>query len=250
MSAKLGQSLVMLGFCIFAIKLYLQGDMTLYIHPRYTLFCFVMSIIGACFFTASGYLAIQHSRRFPQTSRPRISLISYTVIGLLCLAFIVPPRALLSSAADRKSSGAQSAQTGNFNSVDGCLTLAPDYQASISDWVAIIETCNDPQKYTNTKVELTGFVYRPKDTVMIADTFMIARFLMSCCAVDASPKYLPVFAPGWEKKYKTDQWVTISGRLKLINTGGSRQLILYPDTIEKISEPKDPYDYYKQIPQY
>jgi len=87
-------------------------------------------------------------------------------------------------------------------------------------------------------VEISGFV------VHTGGQTLLARLVISCCAADAAP--VTVHLTGGEAdRYPSDTWLRVAGQ---IVPGTAREANSYtpdlvPSTIERISAPKDPYEY-------
>jgi uncharacterized repeat protein (TIGR03943 family) len=82
-------------------------------------------------------------------------------------------------------------------------------------------------------VALTGFV-APAD----GEGFVVARFLIACCAADALAASAHVV--GWDGPApETDTWVIVTGRFE---PGGGDTPRLRAETVTPIDEPVDPYE--------
>ncbi len=89
--------------------------------------------------------------------------------------------------------------------------------------------------------DLTGFVMASPDS---PDMFYVARYVITCCAVDAQPAGVPVYSPGWQDTAKEGAWVHVSGTFSPNTVSASTAAYtLTPAVLEPIDQPSDPYDY-------
>ena len=115
-------------------------------------------------------------------------------------------------------------------------------ERTIIDWIRTLNVYPEPDAYADQPVKVSGFVVHMPDWP--DDHFMIARFVLTCCAADAYPVGLPVSLtplgnlcqnrmPGW-RWLATMQTGTLSGK---------RQLVIGSPAITEIPEPRNPYEY-------
>lgn len=241
-------ALILAGFCAYPIMLASQSKLTLYIHPRYSLFTVIMCAIGLVLAIASAVEALQNttSNKEHDRGKRKLNIVNSLSVLLLAVALIVPPQTLQSAAADLKQSNPATASYTTRPS--RCAVPSKDYKATLNDWKILTSECATPNKYTGQNVDLIGFVYRPKDKFLQDNTFYVSRFVMSCCAVDAEPVMLLVEKDNWDDQLRVDDWIRVTGTLSYEISGGAQQLVIKPRSIKKIPQPKDPYDYYKDVP--
>ncbi|WP_411679554.1 TIGR03943 family putative permease subunit [Clostridium thailandense] len=101
----------------------------------------------------------------------------------------------------------------------------------------------EPNKFKNYKINLTGFVYRDEN---IKDgRFIIARMLMICCAADAQTVGLLCDYKG--QKFDKGTWVQVTGTLDTIYYDDNKQDSLIPlikvKSVKKIEPPVSKYIY-------
>mgnify|MGYP001355490754 CR=1 FL=1 len=107
---------------------------------------------------------------------------------------------------------------------------------TLGDWIALQNYNPDPLFYKDKDVKISGFVYRPDNLHLDKDTFLVARFIITCCAVDARPVGLRVKTN--EYNPDQDEWVEVEG---LFNVDENQNLIIEPKNIIKLEEPGNPY---------
>jgi putative membrane protein len=156
----------------------------------------------------------------------------------LILGWLVPPQPLGAGAIGNRevdigtlSSVAAPGTNENMGLVAG--------EKNIMDWL------NDFQRqelstFVGQEARVIGFVYR--DERFTADTFMIGRFVLSCCVADAAPIGLVVQTAD-AAQFQNDQWVDVTGHFILGTFAGVEMPVLLTDTIIETEPPAQPYLY-------
>lgn len=112
---------------------------------------------------------------------------------------------------------------------------------NLSDWARTLAVYPEPDSYEGNPVEVSGFaVYAPE---LPDDMFMITRFVIRHCAIDAVPIGLPVMLTGTRSAYPQDGWFVVKGNMATVEIGGARRVAIAPTDISSIPEPSDPYEY-------
>jgi len=232
-------SLILLGFCVYIIQLFVQKDINLYIHPRYSIFAAVMCSLAVVILVA-GILFDLQKRSVANSSPYKVQFLDVIVVIVLVLAFILPSQALSSKAIGRKSLNTPSYETKpkSTSVSDTCPETKP---SSIEAWV--YEISQYPINcYKGQSIELTGFVFEAPESPLPNDMYYLGRMVMSCCVIDARPYALPIKTGSFEK-YPNETWLKVSGKLQPADVNGSIQLVLEPDSVDKVNNPDKPYDY-------
>jgi putative membrane protein len=112
----------------------------------------------------------------------------------------------------------------DFDLLDWLLLFQQEGEAAISGQAA----------------ELTGFVYRRSN--LAPDTWLLNRYVISCCAADAIPVGIAVRAPG-SVAPSNDQWVRVVGRFSVEVQDGQLSPILLADAVTPVDQPEHPYLY-------
>ncbi len=168
--------------------------------------------------------------------------INFGLIGLvvtLSFAFILPAKSLSSATASQRSI--------DFNS----LNLSPDFNItsnfnsdtknySIGDWINSMNINPDYDFYNGKDVSVVGFIYTP--TNYPNNYFLISRFAITCCAVDARPIGLKV-RYNINSKFKQDDWVKVTGKFTIEINNNQKELVVIPEGIESTYQPNNPYIY-------
>ena len=101
----------------------------------------------------------------------------------------------------------------------------------ISDWSNLLSTNPDPATVVGSQVNVTGFY-------LINDSGPgIARFRISCCAIDATPIVLNID----NYDLRIDSWYEISGKMSFDES--SSVYVIEVDESLEIPEPENPYVY-------
>lgn len=207
------------------------GQLNLYIHPRYNLFTVVMAVFGGVAAIAAWAL-----RARTETSGRGWGAAAAAVAMVLAL-FVVPPATLSASTAQQRSPNA-GADAGDATRLAG----ADPSSFALRDWSVLVYDPGSATTYAGQQVKLVGFVLPVDD--QHPDTFYLARFVVTCCTVDARPVAVPVALTGWAAKHKPDQWVQITERLvPAQDLPGGAVLVLQPSEVKHIAQPDQPYEY-------
>jgi uncharacterized repeat protein (TIGR03943 family) len=120
------------------------------------------------------------------------------------------------------------------------LSGAPQ-ERTIIDWIRTLNVYPEPDAYADQPVKVSGFVIHMPDWP--SDHFMIARFVLTCCAADAYPVGLPVALPAGEPLPAADTWLEVTGSMQTGTLSGKRQLVIGSPNVVEIPEPRNPYEY-------
>lgn len=229
---------------VATIWLGFSGQLGLYIHPRYFVFTLVMAAIGLVLVVAG--FGLREKFETPKTGRAEAGL---TVVGVVLLGVIgvativVPPTTLTSATASQRemNSGGVAAEADSDEAA--ALIGTGDFESlTVKEWVSLLKQSSDPQFYADKTARITGFV--SPDANDPENVFYVARFVVTCCAVDATPIGVPVYLPGWQSRYKPDEWVQVTGRLAINPSARvTEPLAIEPVEILEVDQPNDPYVY-------
>jgi uncharacterized repeat protein (TIGR03943 family) len=247
-----------------------------YIHPRYFVFTVVMAVIAVVFVVGAFAVVPLLRRRATDAAGPAADDGGFhdhdhdghdhdhvghghdhdtdatatgpaasarrrlaTVAGVAILVgtglalLVLPPATLTTATAENRELNAAAV---------GPDAAAPDLVGgdtssfTVKDWALILRQDPDPADFPD-PIEVTGFVLPSPDD---EDVFYVARFTVTCCAVDAQPVGVPVHLPGWQDRFEADDWVTANGRLGGDPAGGASPVLL-PDAVEPTEQPEQPY---------
>jgi uncharacterized repeat protein (TIGR03943 family) len=159
----------------------------------------------------------------------------------LLLGLLVPPQPLQATAVANRELNLTASS--NLTTLPATGTNAAGDNTTtwnILDWINAFQRSGGPAALYGQEAQLIGFVYR--DERFAADTFMIARFTLSCCVADATPVGLLVRWPE-AADLPTDQWVEVRGHLEAGSFDGKSMPILQAEQLTPIAQPDQPYLY-------
>ncbi len=269
---KVIRYLTILFFSVFLIYLYHTHKLGIYIHPRYFNFTLVMSVIAAIFSLLGLIVELKNSKlsidlKYIIGLVISIYIASQVTIGyLLVLLFIFlnnrknklfklgsisnlfviiaisvmlvfPTKTLGSVTFDQRSIDLNTLNTTNEEKISFGIDSS---KYNISDWIKSKSINPNLSEYVGKSVDVEGFVYKmdgyPKNT------FLVARFVVTCCAVDARPIGLPVESKELEN-LKADDWIRVKGKFEIRTILDVEDIVIVPDSIEKVNMPSNPYLY-------
>lgn len=172
----------------------------------------------------------------------------------------VPYYALHFPRTDRLSSEMQLPNGSSFGKNDigssAVKNLTPNSANSVAketDLMQLYLNIEDhPDQVYNQRWKLSGFVY--KDPELAKNQFVISRFVITCCIVDATPIGIIVESPD-APKLKANTWVEVTGLLQKRIIGKANEIKSvhnFPETEDEVpylvvnsckivSTPQDPY---------
>jgi uncharacterized repeat protein (TIGR03943 family) len=250
-----GLLLVLVGVAA-TVWLALSGRLGLYIHPRYFEFTVIMAVIaGVVAIVATAFLPraasdtdeprAEHDHGHTHPSGRRAICLTIASIALIVATttalLVVPPSTLTSGTVaqrDINASAGGAADAGNAPAL-----VASDGSAfTVKDWAGLLRQGADEQYLAEAQPDVTGFVTPDPDDP--ENVFYVARFVVTCCAVDAQPIGVPVYLPGWREQHPIDSWVRVTGRFVVNPSATSMQpLAIDPTRVASIEQPTDPYVY-------
>jgi uncharacterized repeat protein (TIGR03943 family) len=206
--------------------LLLSGRTSLYLSPRTA---WVVPT-GAILLTAglAGRLLTGRSRR-PESLRPGIAWALGFIVLPAVLILAVPPTALGSFAASRRSLAAGALGATSNLEVGDRVTLAAVAAGVWSD-----QARRALADRAGSRVTFEGIVTRREGQP--ADEFVLTRFIVSCCVADALSVQVRVVGapPG---RFAEDQWVRVIGTFYPVG----RETVVDASSIVGIERPQDPY---------
>lgn len=227
-----------------------EGRLGFYIHPRYNLFTIAMASIAIVLLVIAvatkraGDHDHDHShpegRRGPRQRRlARGESVSLGfVVAVVAAVLVLPPATLSSATADNRSSNAVDA-LGTPEVLDGEGGLELYETLTVRDWASLLSQNQNPSYYRGKPVNTVGIVTASEGS---PDVFLLTRFVVTCCAVDAQPVSIPVYMPGWQDEVTLDSWVRIEGGFQPSPSGVSGSpVVIVPLSITDEEVPNEPY---------
>ncbi len=232
------------------------GRLELYIHPRYVVFTIVMAVIGgaasiAAFLVVPGTADHDdehdhgHGHGLDRAVRPAsrwrtagsIAGSAVLVVGAVVALLVLPPAALTSATADNRDIAGSTA----LSDVDTTELVGGDSTTfTVKDWATLLHQGLGDDFFTGKPAAFSGFLVPTDDP----DIVYVARFLVTCCAVDAQPLAVPMLLPGWQDEFSTDDWVEVAGAFSPNpEAGAGEPIVLVPAEVTPIDQPAQPYVY-------
>jgi uncharacterized repeat protein (TIGR03943 family) len=236
----LWKGLMLRGIGLFLFWQWFSGNVHLYIQARFVLLVLVAALalvwIGGVYHTRRVRMAQEQSRH------------AHGDFAWGGLALVLIPL-MVGVLAPRRPLGADSMRYRQINT-EGIVSVAaprattvllkPTRNRNILDWVMAFLSEPDVHTFSGEKATVSGFVYR--EAGWEATTFMVSRFVITCCAADATPVGLYVAWPE-SKTLTEDQWVEVFGQFEIRQIDGKPTPVLLAETVTVIDIPDQPYLY-------
>lgn len=236
----LASSLVCLGIFIVGLR----GQLDYFIHPRYILFTNLMSLVGFLTLFLAGVFYKHKDEPTELEFGGYLSLIGLFIswalsrgVWLLLIVFfalaVLPPKPLLSNTANNKRS-----QNYWQDYKDLEFIKWADSPEQINEVVGLLLDPSTSESVTGDEIKLSGFVLKSDQS----DDFVLARFVLSCCAVDANPTKIKVEGADFDK-FEVDSWVEVTGILDVQKNGTLLEPVISAESVRKIDKPDRFYEY-------
>ena len=240
-----------LSWGILLLKYALTGQYQLLIHPNY----FYLMLASSILLLIIGIIKIKqlltisiatnnesHLTIFPPGIGSSLLLVA-AIAG-----FLIPPTVLTSSTALQR--GITETLPATRALPQTFVTQTQPEERSLIEWVRTLNAYPEPDAYTGQPAKITGFVI---DLPELPDNYvLLSRFILTCCAVDAYPVFIPVELPSNSDRYTADTWLEVTGKMttqtltipdRSQTPQEKRRLVLKADNIEQIPTPSNPYSY-------
>ena len=226
--------------CGYILLLACRDQLGFYIHPRYHIFASIISIIGIVLLLIDTILQLKlkASVKPAKFSLKSVKPASYLAIIILLAGYLLPPKPLSPSSLAQRESPAI------IEPESRCETPKPregSSTISINRWETAINSCKQTSYFDNTDISITGFVSNGLLKNYGYNYFYIARYVISCCAVDSVPMKILV-----EKNFFIDYpdgtWLTVKGKLSQKVVNGQAEYVITDARATKIDQPKYPYE--------
>ena len=233
-------SLILLGLFLYSRVV---GDaIYFYINERFITLTLLASggllLVGASYYLGNR----EEKNEGARPGRARWSGLLILALPFL-LGWLVPPRPLGATALANREL-AIGGGPGGLRSVsapaDRTTAAVFSGERNILDWLNAFEDTQDLDAHVGQEARVVGFVYR--DDRFGPDSFLVARYTVSCCVADAAPIGLVVRTEEAES-LESDSWVEVSGHFTRGDFNGSEIPVLSADSVRSTSQPEQPYLY-------
>ncbi|ELS04851.1 TIGR03943 family protein [Xenococcus sp. PCC 7305] len=244
--------LAMLTWAILLLKYAITGQYKLLIHPNYFLLMLASSICLLLLVFFRG-LSLINSPKNPSEKNDHITLFppgfgSILLLTVAIAGLIIPPNVLTSATALQR--GVTETLPATHAQPQAFITNTKPEERSLIDWVRTLNAYPEPDAYQGLPANITGFVVELPE--LPDNYFLLSRFIITCCAIDASPIGIPVQLDAIQERYPPDTWLEVTGKMKTATVAirdrtdqirERRQLVVAATSIKTIPTPPDPYAY-------
>ncbi|MGH2442284.1 MAG: TIGR03943 family putative permease subunit [Chloroflexota bacterium] len=241
-------ALILAGYGIFILSLYLRNDLTLYINPSYVLpttlagsVLLLLSIVSA---VRQRLVSVSQACDCDDgccTDAPR-KVWPYLVLVIpLALAVLFPPRGLAAFSALQR--GPQAAGLGTVHATAAIhhVSLSVDTrQFTMSDWVGALSADPNPKDYKGKPVIVSGLVVH-NPAMVPPGYFMVLRYQVTCCIADARPVGLIVKDTS-HGAIADNTWVTVTGAMGATTYQNQQMTVVETQKIQR-TKAQSPYIY-------
>lgn len=240
--------LAILAWGVLLLKYWLTGKMNVLLHPGYIWLAYSAGffLVGLGLYKLGQFLwRMRRSNRIRITGAPaHFSLFSplwssglLLVVALFGLQFT--PQPFASDVALNR--GVTDTLTMTRSQPQAFRGNKRPEDRSIIEWVRLLNVYPEPDAYKGQNVNVDGFaIHLP---TLPDNYFMIARFVITCCAADVYPVGIPVKLEGSRSAHPADNWFRVQGKMTTETLDNRRQLVIEASQIQEIPKPKNPYDY-------
>ncbi|MBN1877224.1 MAG: TIGR03943 family protein [Anaerolineae bacterium] len=229
--------LLLLGMALFLYNRLVNGIIFFYINRRFVWLTWLA--VGALLLVTLSY---HRTHKLPSNHAHRLTWRAAALISLpVLVGWLIPPQPLGTAALSSREVNAvpQAALTLSAPAI----RQATEQQRALTllDWVLAFGEHPDPAAFAGQSADLIGFVYRREG--LPPDTWLLSRFVVTCCVADATAIGILVRAPDVE--VANDTWVQVQGHFAAENVGDEQLPVLAAATVIPIEPPTQPYLYYR-----
>jgi uncharacterized repeat protein (TIGR03943 family) len=229
---------------VLAVR-HLDGSLGYYINLRYG---WLTLVAIACLAVLAVVLLAAALRPGGRGAGERVPLgwLGVALLALPVALALVPPRPLGTDAMANRALQLASVPAAAGVSVTAEAKFGDDTAPrTVFDWLVLFHQADsgaaDLDRFAGRTARVRGFVYR--DERFPTGTFMVSRFLLSCCVADAAPIGLAVRWPDADF-LDDDAWVWVSGEFKVEDFLDERVPVLVAAEVTPAEQPPQPYLYY------
>ena len=234
------QGFIILCLCLFLIIKLLTGELSLYINIRdapltvFGILALAIMLIALIKSPEPDSDEHDHSDHVHNISSNALMILAVPLL----IGVLIPSHPLDAAAASTRGMNtsaplvANSSQTRQFEA-------AADTR-NILDWIRIFNSTTDLSPYLGQTAKVNGFVYH--DPRLPANQFIVSRFVITCCAADASAIGMIVTWDG-SSGLKDSAWVEAKGPVKSAQLGGQPIPQIDAVLVKSVEQPDQPYLY-------
>lgn len=251
--------LTFLAWGILLFKYWFTGEIRLLIHPNYISLVMMTGVILLFLGFLKLFQAYQHQRKKDrkggETIVQHVTLFpvgwsSFLLLSTALLGLLIPPKVLGSDIALQR--GIRESLPLTQTEPEAFRVNVQPEDRSLIDWIKTINAYPEPDAYQGQKVKVRGFVIKKEQ--LPSDYFLLAQFIITCCAIDAYPVAIPVkLNNNINQNYSADVWLEVEGEMmtEVLALAGTqyqenapkRQAVILAEKITEIPTPRNPYGY-------
>lgn len=229
---------------VLLLKFWLTGKINVLLHPDYLWLAAGAGMILVILGVIKAQQTWQGSIGSPEPSQQHMSLFppgwgSGLLLGVALFGLTFTPRPFTSQVALER--GVTDTLTMTRSQPQSFRGGTLPEERSVIDWVRTLNVYPEPDAYKGQKANVEGFVIYPPG--FSDHYFLIARFVITCCAADVYPVGLPVKVEGGRSPYPPDTWLRVEGEMMTETLNNQRQLVIQAKSLTEITAPQNPYDY-------
>lgn len=224
---------------LFMFFEWFSGNFSLYIHERY-LWLLALTSFGLLFIGAAHHACRVKTGHAGQHQHSNFSWGGLCLMLFPIILGLLAPRKPLGADAMRFRKIGIETVTALKRPQTSTMLLKPVRQWNILDWATAFLVEPDPETFVGREAVVSGFVYRGDD--FEDHVFLISRFVITCCAADATPVGVPVYWPA-EETLGEDQWIEVAGHFELRRIQSKTTPVLIAESVTLIDVPAQPYLY-------
>lgn len=234
-------TLVVTLWGMLLLKYWLAGELRLLVHPRYfwVIICTGVFLLLIATFKVAGLRRKRPTAEAQHFTYLPSNLSSGLLILVAILGLITSPQVLNSQAA--MQGGITDLSISTRVQPQAFHGLTRSEKRSLLDWAKTLAVYPEPSAYIGQKANVLGFVVYPSD--LPEQYFIITRFVIGHCALDAYPVGLLVQLPQSRQAYPPDSWLEVEGQMMTVDVKGKSQLAIEATSLKPVPKPKDPYEY-------
>jgi putative membrane protein len=224
----LTEALLLGGIAALFLARWLRGQLSFYIHPRYSLLVIVASLVLLLM------AAVRLRAVYSGDTGRRPGWVYLLLAAPLLLGALVPARPLGADTLAGRGLELNAVADG------GRAALLPTDTTSwnLLDWGTALSIRGE--ELTGSGADVVGFVFQ--DEQLGPDAFYAVRYVVTCCAADGAAVGLPVvWAGGGDLPMNT--WVRVRGTIDQAALAGVTQPVLRAESVEPVPQPTSPYLY-------
>ncbi len=225
-------SLTILG--IYIINLYFIKRLTYLIADRYVL----LTTMGGLVLVIIGLIGIYFILRSEPFKLKKFFKNWNILLIIIPISFFFLPLRTLSSESFniRSATSAFKISSQEKSQIQDKISFNVDTNTfSLYDWVKA-KSIGDTSIFVGKEFTATGFI-TPTDS---DKQFILSRFVVSCCVVDATPAGM-LIEYDYKSKYQANDWLEVKGKFEIKAINGSLQPIVIPIDVKKIDQPDNVY---------